>query len=380
MTFKSAVSDVYHDRTSFRIIQRSRTFAIISIVAVAVSLLALLVRDLNLNIDFEGGTAWQVKVASGDASAGEVRDVAEGAGIDQPTVKILGGGDELLVESREVDPILSREVAAALAAYAGVEESIVSVSEVGPTWGDEISRKAIQALLIFFAAVSIYLTLRFEWKMAAAALLALVHDLAITVGVYAILQFEVSPGTVVAVLTILGYSLYDTVVVFDKVRENTADIAIAKSTYSDTVNRSLNEVLLRSINTSLSALIPVLSLLVVGSFIFGALTIRDFGLALFVGLLSGTYSSIFVAAPALAWWKEREPASRRAAERAARAGAGSVSGQTAVVGVPVDLAKEARRTAPGTPGDGLMVPRQTVRRPDGTIAARPPRPRGRKRS
>jgi preprotein translocase subunit SecF len=208
-------------------------------------------------------------------------------------------------------------VTAALAEYAGVDADQVSVSDVGPTWGDTVSRKALLALAVFFALLAAYLTLRFEARMAIAAILAVLHDIVITVGVYAIFRFEVTPGTVIAFLTILGFSLYDTVVVFDKVRENTGHLGAERGdTYSRMVNRSLNQVLMRSLNTSFVALLPVASLLVVGSGFLGAVALRDFGVALFVGLFVGAYSSIFVATPLLAWLKEREPRNRALRQRA----------------------------------------------------------------
>ena len=172
---------------------------------------------------------------------------------------------------------------------------------------------------MFFVVLALYLTFRFEWRMALAAIIAVVHDIIITVGVYAVTQFEVTPATVVAFLTILGFSLYDTVVVFDKVKDNQARLGtVPGDTYSTMVNRSLNQVLMRSINTSIVALLPVASLLFVGTYVLGGLALRDFALALFVGLLTGAYSSIFVATPILAWLKEREPRYRALRERARR--------------------------------------------------------------
>ncbi len=207
---------------------------------------------------------------------------------------------------------------AALAKYAGVKISAISVSEVGPSWGQQVSREALLALVFFFLAVSLYLTLRFEFKMAMAAIAAVVHDILITVGVYAVTGYEVTPATVIAFLTILGFSLYDTVVVFDKIKENTPQLTTVKGlTYTSMANRSLNQVLMRSLNTSFVALLPVTSLLVVGVGLEGALALRDFGLALFIGLMIGTYSSIFVATPLLVSWKEREPRYRALAERSA---------------------------------------------------------------
>ena len=216
------------------------------------------------------------------------------------------------------------------------------MKSVGPTWGDKVSSKALQALVVFFIVIALYLTFRFEWRMALAAILAVIHDIIITVGVYAITQFEVVPATVVAFLTILGYSLYDTVVVFDKVRDNQARIGTERGdTYSAMVNRSLNQVLMRSINTSLVAVLPVASLLFVGTYMFGGLVLRDFALALFVGLTVGAYSSIFVATPVLAWLKEREP--RYRALRA-RAEADLARRPAAVAAVPL---ADARQPAPG---------------------------------
>ena len=184
----------------------------------------------------------------------------------------------------------------------------MNFNDVGPTWGSQVTSKAIEALIVFFIAVTLYISVRFEFKMAVAAIVAVVHDILITVGIYSIAGFQVTPDTVVAVLTVLGYSLYDTVVVFDRIRDNAKGLgASGRITYSEMVNLSMNQTLARSINTSLVAIIPVLSVLVVGSFILGATSLQDFGLALVIGLTSGAYSSIFIASPLLAWMKEREP-------------------------------------------------------------------------
>ncbi len=191
---------------------------------------------------------------------------------------------------------------------AGVDVNQVTLNDVGPTWGHDITQKAERALVIFLVVVVIYITFRFEGKMAIAALIALVHDILVTIGVYSLSGFVVSPATVIAFLTILGYSLYDTIVVFDKVEENTKGLAASgRITYTETVNLSMNQVLMRSINTSVVAIMPILSILVIGAYFLGASALEDFGLALFIGLLTGAYSSIFIAAPALAVMKEREP-------------------------------------------------------------------------
>ena len=195
----------------------------------------------------------------------------------------------------------------------------MSVNTVGPTFGDQVRNNAVKALIVFFVLIAIYLSIRFEWKMAGAAIVAVVHDIIITVGVYAITGFEVTPATVVAFLTILGFSLYDTVVVFDKVKENVATLGTVRGdSYSKMVNRSMNQVLMRSHqHLASSPCSPWHRCLFVGSGLFGALALRDFALALFVGLLTGAYSSIFVATPLLAWWKEREPRYQALRERSA---------------------------------------------------------------
>ena len=246
------------------------------------------------------------------------RDKLSGA-----TVNVSGLDVTITTKTLPISP--TEQVADALAKYAGATTNDVSISTVGPTWGHDVSHKAELALVYFFILLALYLSVRFETKMAAAAIIAVIHDIIFTVGVYALFHFEVTPATITAFLTILGFSLYDTVVVFDKVRENQRVLtATGRTTYSEMVNRSLNAVLMRSLSTSFVALMPVLSLLVVGAGIFGATSLEDFALALAAGLFIGSYSSIFVAAPILAWWKEREPQYRALAGRRQRAGAPAV--------------------------------------------------------
>ena len=205
-----------------------------------------------------------------------------------------------------------------MAKVADVSPNQVSTASVGPTWGSQITDRAIEALIIFFIAVVAYISIRFEPKMALAAFVAMVHDLLVTVGVYSLFGLQITPDTVIAILTILGYSLYDTVVVFDRVRDNTGGVLKSGDiTYGEMVNLSMNQTLARSINTSLVAILPVFSVLVVGAYILGATTLQSYGLALFVGLLSGAYSSIFIASPLLAWMKEREPRFKELAVRVA---------------------------------------------------------------
>jgi len=314
---RHTIADFYHERTHFNWIDRSWRWGILSGTLILIAVLAFAIRGLNLGIDFEGGTQWQFSVAHGSASVNDVRDVLKTVGLGDAKVLIIGN-DSARVQSKDLTPAAQLRVSEALAKYAAIDVQQVLVKSVGPTWGDRVSSKALQALIVFFVVIAAYLTVRFEMRMALAAIIAVIHDIIITVGVYAVTQFEVVPATVVAFLTILGYSLYDTVVVFDKVRDNQVRIGTERGdTYSAMVNRSLNQVLMRSINTSLVAVLPVGSLLVVGTYVFGGLVLRDFALALFVGLLTGAYSSIFVATPVLAWLKEREPRYRSLRARAA---------------------------------------------------------------
>jgi preprotein translocase subunit SecF len=203
----------------------------------------------------------------------------------------------------------------------------VILNDVGASWGSDITSKAVRALVIFLVAVFVYITFRFERKMAIAAMVALVHDILVTAGIYSLSGFQVTPATVVAFLTILGYSLYDTIVVFDKIEENTRGLAsTGRMTYTETVNLSMNQVLMRSINTSLVAIMPILSILIIGSWVLGASALQDFGLALFIGLLTGAYSSIFIASPLLAILKEREPRYALIRQRLTTRSAGTAAG------------------------------------------------------
>jgi preprotein translocase subunit SecF len=314
-----------------------------------ICLLALGIRGLNLGIDFEGGTQWQVTVGAAKADTAAIRDVMSSAGVDNAKVLIIGG-DQVRVQAEELRSAERLQVRAALADYAGVDDQEVSVTNVGPTWGQEVTRKAGVALVVFFALIAVYLSWRFEWRMAGSAIVAVIHDIIITAGVYALTQIEVVPATVVAFLTILGFSLYDTVVVFDKIRENESTIGSERGdTYSRMVNRSMNQVLMRSLNTSFVAVLPVFSLLVVGSYLFGALTLRDFALALTVGLITGAYSSIFVATPILAWLKEREPRYIALRERSATQVARERSGAAPVPRAPAAARASAVRAAAPPP-------------------------------
>ncbi len=277
----------------------------ISLLAVLISVGALVGRGLNLGIDFEGGTAWEVNAPG--VSVGDTRDVLGAIGAANAKIQIVGG-DILRVQADPDTEAQVDEVTESLAALAGTDATEVSISTVGPTWGDEISSKAQRALVYFFVLIAVYIWIRLEWRMAIGGLVAVLHDIVISVGVYALFQFEVTPATVIAFLTIMGYSLYDTIVVYDKVQDNAETPAVAqRMPVTELVSLSLNQVLMRSLNTTITSLLPVLSMLIIGSFFLGAVTLQEFSVALAVGLFVGAYSSIFVATPLVAFLKEREP-------------------------------------------------------------------------
>lgn len=300
--------------TSIDFVGNRRRWAAISAVFVVLSVAGLLVRGLNLSIDFVGGTSFLVNdVTATDLTSDQIEAAVEGAGGEDVTVQLTAARDGadtgVIVETAAV-PVGSETENAIQSALVDVTQgSSVDVTTVGPSWGERISGKALQALAVFLVVVVLYISFRLEVKMAGAAILALLHDVVITTGVYALAGFTISPSTVIALLTILGYSLYDSVVVFDRVEENTSQLGQAgRRSYGEAVNTSMNDVLWRSLNTSITSLLPVGALLFLGSQLLGAETLQDLALALFVGMALGSYSSIFIAGPFLAWWKEREPA------------------------------------------------------------------------
>jgi preprotein translocase subunit SecF len=366
---------LYHGETNVDFVGRRRLWFTISAVAVLVSILALFTRELNLGIDFEGGDVWEVPAR--DASVEDARSAVEGAGVDGATITELesDAGRELRVEADTVTPERSDDVATTLAELTGASVDDVDITSVGPSWGREISSKAVRALVVFLVLVTIYIALRFEWKMALPTLVALVHDVLITIGVYSLTQLEVTPATVIAVLTILGYSIYDGIVVFDKVDENTRRVSTTGGlSYGGMINVSLNQALMRSLNTTITALLPVGSLLVVGSWILGAATLREFAIALLIGLFSGAYSSIFLASPLLAVLKEREPRYRDIRDRIAARGGDRdmVAATIAAGGGPVQRPVRAAPDRVEPSAGAAEAPSGTVG-PSGRVI--PPRPR-----
>lgn len=305
---------LYRGETSFDFVGRRKLWLLASGVVIVAGIVSLSTRGLNMGIDFRGGTSWQVP-ANG-ASVNQARAILGKLGLGGATAVSLGTGSsrhleveaDLLSETAAKRSATEAAVSSALAKLTHEPVGNVDLKDVGPTWGGQVTSKAELALIVFFVAIAAYITFRFEWKMAGAALIAVVHDILVTVGIYSLAGFQVTPDTVVAFLTILGYSLYDTIVVFDRVQENAKGLgASGRMTYSSTVNLAMNQVMARSMNTSLVAILPVASVLFIGAYVLGATTLQYFGLALFIGLMTGAYSSIFIASPLLAGFKEREP-------------------------------------------------------------------------
>ena len=314
---------LYTGEVSYDFVGKKRLWYIISASLLVISIAAIAIRGLNLGVDFKGGNVVTVPTATGTVQ--QARDAAGSVGFTQVEVTVLSSesGRSLQVETEVLPNKTSDQLATALASKFGVASDKVTAQEISASWGGEITKKALTGLAVFLVLIVLFLSFYFEWRMAIAAVLALLHDLLITVGIYALVGFTVTPATVIGVLTILGYSLYDTVVVFDKVRENTRGLAGSnRMTYSQAANLAVNQTLVRSINTSIIALLPVGAILVVGTAL-GAGPLEDLSLALFVGIATGTYSSIFIATPVACQLKEQEPAMKALAKRvAAREAAG----------------------------------------------------------
>ncbi len=308
---------------NYDFVGRAPRWAILSAVLLLAGIIAITVRGLDLSIEFAGGTAYTLVDVRDDITSDELRQTAIDEGANDVIAQLQLDGDTAIgaivrMEALEPGSAQAQRVRDALVSVSAAGDVLEDF--VGPTWGERITRQALRALAVFLVVIVIYISVRLEFKMAIAAVVALAHDLAITVGVYALVGFSVSPATVIALLTILGYSLYDTVVVFDRINDN--KIALGdpgRRTYIELVNSSTNEVVYRSINTSITSILPVGALLFLGAQAFGATTLEDLALALFVGMAAGVYSSLFVAGPLFAWMKMREPAEQRRAAKVARA-------------------------------------------------------------
>ena len=341
---------LYRGEVSYDFVGRWKRWYIFSAIILLVAIGSLAFRGLNLGIEFRGGADFAIPNAT--CSVSEAREVAEVETGGQTIVTVATSGT-MRVQTIPLTSAESIELSESLGDVCGVAASDITVQVVGPTWGAEISSKALQGLVIFLVLVTIFLTIYFEWRMAIGALVALVHDLVITVGIYALFGLEVTPATAIGVLTILAYSLYDTVVVYDKVKENTRGIAgQSVMTYDEAANLAVNQTVVRSINTSLTSLLPVLAIIIVGAGLLGAGTLLDLAVALAVGMAAGTYSSIFIATPVLAQLKRQQPGMKALAARvqarrkqAAKAG---VKGQDSAGDSAGDSAADGAGAAAGT--------------------------------
>jgi preprotein translocase subunit SecF len=342
-------------------------------VLVLVTIASLFTQGLNLGIDFKGGVAIEVP-ATGSLTIASTKKILETEKIDTAKAKIqilsTGNTKRIRIQMGDQPAATVGNIQRALAKEAKATVNDVSVSTVSSTWGWSITKKSITALLVFFAVVSLYISLRFEWGMAVSAIVAMAHDVIISVGVYSVLNLEVTPATVVAFLTILGFSLYDTIVVFDKVHENNERFSGSKVSYGDIVNVSMNQVLMRSLNTSIAAVLPVLSLLVLGAGVFGAVALREFALALLVGLITGVYSSIYIASPLLGILKERS-----AKYKSMRGQLSLASDMTHLMTTGAPLGRRASARAATDAEKSVVSPAAPVE----ALLSHPPRPRKKSR-
>ena len=309
----SALGRAVNGQTAVDFIGRRKVGFILSGLLILATVVSLLVQGLNLGIDFVGGVSWDVPATNGFTMA-DAEDVLVENGLSTEGARLQERASDSIdfvkVQVGDQPAAVGDQLREAFATAAGVELDEVNVSLVSASWGSEVTETAVRALVIFVVIVAIYLSVRFEWRMAGEvelavsfAILAMLHDIVVAVGIYSLLQFIVTPPTVIAFLTILGYSLYDTVVVFDRVKENEARFAAQKPPYADILNVSMNQVLMRSLNTSISSVVPVLSLLIIGAGVFGQATLAEFALALLIGMVIGAYSSIFLAVPLLGLFK-----------------------------------------------------------------------------
>ena len=366
---------LYHGETSFDFVGKRKIGFTISITLIVLTLGSLFTRGLNLGIDFEGGVAWQVP-SSATMDVDAARSVLEDNGVATENAKVQtltsGTTTSIRIQVGDQTSEVRAKVQADLATKANIDVNQVSVSSVSSSWGRAITEKAIRALIAFMVLVGIYIAWRFEWRMAIAAILAMLHDVLISVGIYSIIGFEVTPATVVAFLTILGFSLYDTIVVFDKVKDNIEKFGPSRTSMADITNVSMNQVLMRSLNTSLAAVLPVLSLLVLGSGVLGAIALREFAIALLVGLITGSYSSIYIASPLLSIFKQRE--SRYKNLKGAHA-TGAELAHMVISGGAAGAKSVRRQTADSE--DSATVPHSS---PSSTaLLTHPPRPRKKRR-
>lgn len=369
------IRKLFRGENTYNFYGRRRIGFIASIVLVVVSVASLFLGGLNLGIDFRGGVAFEVP-AKGELNVTTARDVLSAESVPASGVKIQtltsATEERVRIQLSDQTPEVVDALKSAFAEKAGVESSEVSVDKVSSSWGRSVTTKAVQALLVFFVIVSLFIAWRFEWRMAVGAFASVIHDIVLSVGVYSLLQIEVTPATVTAFLTIMGYSLYDTIVIFDKMSENEQRFAATKASYGDVINVSMNAVLMRSVNTSISSILPVVSLLLLGAGILGARALSEFAVALFIGMLFGAYSSIYIAAPVVGLLKER---SARFLPTKGHLSVGVDMAHLIASGAPVGRRAQSRSQAGEGKAPSVAEPAASV----DAILSHPPRPRKKSR-
>ena len=372
-----AIRRLYRGENRYNFIGRRMYWYAASGIMIAICALSIGIRGFNYGIEFAGGTQFQIPISNTQITTTEVNTAFKNANVSSAeAAQVVGSGStkQIRVRTGSLKPAEQVRVKTAVAKDVNLDVNKLSVNSVSSTWGHDITVKAVEGLIVFLIVVSIYMSIRFHWRMAVGGILALLHDLIIAAGIYSIIGFEVTPSTIVGLLTILGFSLYDTVVVYDKVGENSRDLlAGSRMTFSDAANLAVNQTLMRSINTSLIALLPVAGLLFVGVGLLGVGTIKDLALILFVGLASGAYSSLFLATPIVVDITERDPQYKALAKRVEakrnsdrnRAASSSSAAEPALAGADTG---SATPSAPRRQGGPAPAPRP---------GARPQRPRRR---
>ncbi len=306
---RSLLSRLYRGETRIDFIGSRKRWYLASGIMIVICILSFVFRGFNYGVEFKGGTTFQFSTSGTSLTTSSLETAFTNAGVtpaEAPQIVGSGSDGQIIVNTETLAPQKEQDVLAAVSKAVHIDPGSVSTNTISNQWGHDTTIKALQGLVIFLIAVSIYIAIRFQWRMAVGGIAALLHDLVIAAGVYSLVGFEVTPSTIVGLLTILGFSLYDTVVVYDKVAENSRDLlAGSRMTYSEAANLAVNQTLMRSINTSLIALLPVAGLLFVGAGLLGVGTIKDLALILFVGLASGAYSSLFLATPIVVDLTER---------------------------------------------------------------------------
>ena len=354
---------LYRGETRIDFIGRRRRWYFASLVLLAVCVFSFVFRGFSYGVEFAGGTQFQIPVTGTHITTNQVNTAFTDAGqtpADPPQEVGSGSTRQIVVKTKTLAPDVQKTLQTNVETRLGLKVGSSSVTTVSSSWGHDITVKAIEGLIVFLVAVSIYISLRFQWRMAVGGIFALLHDLVLTAGVYSLVGFEVTPSTVVGLLTILGFSLYDTVVVYDKVAENSKDItAGSRMTFSEAANLAVNQTLMRSINTSLIALLPVAGLLFVGAGVLGVGTIKDLALILFVGLATGAYSSLFLATPIVVDLTERQPeyrALRKRVEAKRSSEARRATGEDGELVVTGGRGEGRLRTAPSRRAGGGPAP------------------------